>query len=271
MLIKNILAFFIVSLTALSSAGTVDTVMVFSSSMNKEIPNLVIKPDSYSKKNKPYPTLFLLHGAGGDYTSWLTNVPELMNHVDIYDVIIICPDGAVTSWYFDSPIDGTMKYETYISKELVKYIDSQYKTVKDKKYRAITGLSMGGHGALYLSFLHQDIFGAAGSMSGGVDIRPFASEWGIELRLGPYSQYPDNWNKNTVTNMLHLLKVSSLRLIIDCGVDDFFYTINKKLHQDMVDNKIPHDYIERPGAHTWDYWRNAIKYQLLFFDDCFKN
>ncbi|MBL8025705.1 MAG: esterase family protein [Fibrobacteres bacterium] len=268
---KNILPFLIISLAVLTSAATVDTVMIFSASMRKPIPNIVIRPDSYQKTDKKFSSVYLLHGAGGKYTSWLTKVPELVRYADAYDIIIICPDGSVTSWYFDSPVDSTMKYETYVASELVRYIDSSYKTYNDKKHRAIAGLSMGGHGALYLSMRHQDMFGTAGSMSGGVDIRPFTSKWDLELRLGTYSQHPDNWNKNTVANMLHLLKGSSLRLIIDCGVDDFFYDINKKLHADMVDNKIPHDYIERPGAHTWDYWRNSVKYQLLFFNEYFKN
>ena len=88
-------------------------------------------------------------------------------------MIIVCPDGGFGSWYWDSPVDAGSQYETYVSNELVTWIDSKYKTIKTRKGRAITGLSMGGQGALYLAFRHQDIFGAAGSMSGGVDIRPF--------------------------------------------------------------------------------------------------
>jgi len=162
-----------------------------------------------------------------------------------------------------------MKYETYVAKELVDYIDHTYSTVKNKSGRAITGLSMGGHGALYLSFRHQDVFGAAGSMSGGVDIRPFPNNWDISKRLGTYAQNPQNWDKNTVINLLDLLKGSSLKIIFDCGVDDFFHDVNRNLHEKMLAAKIPHDYIERPGRHTWEYWENSIKYQFVFFNDFF--
>ena len=76
----------------------------------------------------------------------------------------------MASWYWNSPVDPKSQYETFISDELIKAIDSKYKTIKNRTGRAITGLSMGGHGALYLAIKHQDVFGAAGSMSGGVDI-----------------------------------------------------------------------------------------------------
>ncbi|MEG1935018.1 MAG: esterase family protein, partial [Rikenellaceae bacterium] len=59
----------------------------------------------------------------------------------------------------------------------------------------------------------------------------------------------------------------SLSLIIDCGVSDFFYDVNCELHRKLVDMKIPHDFISRPGVHNWFYWSNSIQYQLLFFCD----
>lgn len=238
--------------------------------MKKTIPNLIIKPDTYPGKPAGYPVLYLLHGATGDHTDWVTKAPIVKSLADQYDLLIVCPNGDSTSWYFDSPVDSAMRYETYVSKELVEQIDAHYKTRNDKKHRAITGLSMGGHGALYLAFRHPDLFGAAGSMSGGVDIRPFADRWDIAKRLGSYSRFPENWEKNTVTNLLPLLDGKSLRIIVDCGVEDFFFPMNKALHQKMAERNIAHDYIERPGSHTWEYWQNAVKYQVLFFDGFFR-
>jgi len=60
-----------------------------------------------------------------------------------------------------------------------------------------------------------------------------------------------------------------LSLIIDCGYDDFFFNDNKRIHQELLKKGVGHVYIERPGAHNWDYWRNAIKYQLMYFKDFF--
>ena len=213
----------------------------------------------------------MLHGATDSFTAWITKAKGVQKLADQYNIVIVCPDGGYTSWYFDSPIDPKMQYETYISKELIKEIDTKHKTIKHKKGRAITGLSMGGHGAFYLAFKHQDVWGAAGSMSGGVDIRPFPNNWDIAKRLGNYSKNIQLWEENTVTNMLHLLKKDELKLAFECGTEDFFYEVNKKLHEKLLANNIPHDYTERPGKHNWDYWTNAIKYQVLFFDDFFRS
>jgi S-formylglutathione hydrolase FrmB len=130
---------------------------------------------------------------------------------------------------------------------------------------------MGGHGALYLAMRHQDLFGACGSMSGGVDIRPFPDNWDLADRLGEKAEHPENWEKNTVIAQLHLVKNDDLAIIIDCGIDDFFLSVNRNLHKQMLYYNIDHDYIERPGGHTLEYWHNALQYQVLYFDNYFKN
>lgn len=247
----------------------VDTLIVFSKSMNKNITNIVITPENYVSKNDKLPVLYLLHGAGGNFRDWVSNVKSIKKYATDFNIIVVCPDGGNTSWYFDSPIDKTMKYETYISKELIESVDKNYKTITNKNGRAITGLSMGGHGALYLAFKHQEVWGTAGSMSGGVDIRPFPNNWDIKKRLGTYPENKENWEKNTVINLVYLLD-GDLKIIIDCGYEDFFFEENKRLHEKLLERNIAHDYIVRPGKHNWDYWANAIKYQFIFFDSNFK-
>jgi S-formylglutathione hydrolase FrmB len=253
-------------------AATVDTALTYSAAMHKNIKAVVIKPNDYST-NKKFPTLYLLHGAYGKYSDWVTNTtPDkqtVQKLADLYDIIIVCPDGNATGWYFDSPVDSTYRYETYISKELVGYIDSHYSTIPNRSKRAITGLSMGGHGALYLAFRHQDVFGACGSMSGGVDLRPFPDNWDIAKRLGKYSDYPERWEANSVINLTYLLKPNALAITFDCGSSDFFFQVNNNLHEKLLERNIPHDYTVRPGGHSWEYWTNSINYQVLFFSRFF--
>lgn len=262
-------AIFFLSISQTAFSARVDTVETQSVSMNKMIKAVVIRPDNYSK-NKIYPVFYLLHGYGGRYSDWVNRAPGILKAADTYQMMIVCPDGGIGSWYFDSPLDPNWKYETYVSSELVSWVDKTYSTVKSSAGRAIAGLSMGGHGALYLAFRHQDVFGAAGSLSGGVDIRPFPKNWDIAQRLGAYAEYPENWENNTVVNMLHLLTPNSLALIIDCGTEDFFYNVNEQLHEKLLQQNIPHDYISRPGVHDWDYWRNSIDFQLLFMNKFFR-
>ncbi|WP_420154449.1 alpha/beta hydrolase [Siphonobacter sp.] len=246
-----------------SQAAKVDTVNTYSASMKKSIKAVVITPDSYTA-GKAFPTVYVLHGYSGNYSDWAKKMPTIGQWADAYQQIIVCPDGQFSSWYFDSPVDPSYRYETYVATELVNWVDEHYKTLKDRQHRGITGLSMGGHGALYLAFRHQDVFGVAGSMSGGVDFRPFPNNWDIAKRLGTYAQAPEKWEQNTVINLVHLLTPNSLALIIDCGSEDFFYRVNCNLHDKLLERNIPHDFISRPGGHNWPYWSNALPYQLLY-------
>ncbi|RYZ51983.1 MAG: esterase family protein [Chitinophagaceae bacterium] len=251
-----------------SYAANIDTVETYSAAMKKNIKAVVVTPDGYNKTTA-LPVVYLLHGYSGNYSDWVQRAKGFEKDADRYQVIIVCPDGGFGSWYWDSPVDSSFRYETYVTKELVQWVDAKYKTIKDRKGRAITGLSMGGHGALYLAIRHPDVYGAAGSMSGGVDIRPFPNNWDMAKRLGTYATQPERWESHTVINMLHLLTPNKLSLLIDCGRDDFFYAVNKALHEQLTYRNIPHDFISRPGAHNWAYWGNAVGYQLLFFHTFF--
>ncbi|MFT3933174.1 MAG: alpha/beta hydrolase family protein [Chitinophagaceae bacterium] len=256
------------TITHRAFAAQVDTVITHSNSMKKDIKAVVILPSNYASATA-LPVLYLLHGYSGNYADWITKAKGFEKGVDLYNMIIVCPDGN-NSWYWDSPVDNAYQYDTYVSDELVKWVDGKYKTIKSRKGRAITGLSMGGQGALYLALKHQDVYGAAGSMSGGIDIRPFPENWEMAKRLGSYAQNPERWEQHAVVNMLHLLTANSLALIIDCGTEDFFYQVNNELHQRLLYRNIQHDYIVRPGAHNWPYWTNAIQYQMLFMSNYFQ-
>jgi len=263
---KRFLLFIISVLSISVQARQTDTVEVLSLSMNIRIKNVVILPADYDSRTN-MPVVYLLHGYGGNHASWIKNKPELPELATLYGIIIVCPDGK-NAWYWDSPLNPQIKYETYVSQELVAYIDQNYKTKKDKSGRAITGLSMGGHGGLWLGIRHQDVFGACGSTSGGVDIRPFPDNWEIKNALGNYQENTRRWDEHTVIKQLHLIK-PELAIIFDCGTEDFFYDVNEKLHREMLNQNIKHDYITRPGAHNAQYWNNAIEYQLLFFSRFF--
>ncbi|MDP9080197.1 MAG: esterase family protein [Bacteroidota bacterium] len=250
------------------NAATVDTVLTHSAAMNKDLKAIVIRPDSYSA-NKKFPVLYLLHGFSGNYSDWILKVPSIRSLSDQYNLIIVCPDGGFASWYFDSPMSKEWQFETYVAVELVNWVDKHYGTIQNRNGRAITGLSMGGHGAFYLAFKHLNTFGAVGSMSGGVDIRQFSDAFGVEQVLGKYSEYPERWEKNSVINMLYMIKPNSLAITFDVGYDDFMYPSNEALHKELLYRKIPHDYTVRPGAHTWEFWGNSINYQALFFSRFF--
>jgi S-formylglutathione hydrolase FrmB len=244
-------------------AGQTDTVTVYSPSMHIWVKNTVIVPEDTGMR-ETFPVVYLLHGYGGDHQSWIRIHPGLPELATRYGVIIVCPDGK-NSWYWDSPTVPAQKYETYVTRELIPCMDALYKTIPQRNGRAVTGLSMGGHGGLWLGFCHPDLFGACGSTSGGVDIRPFPENWEIKKWLGDYLENRERWDAYTVINQLHRLQPDSQAIIIDCGTEDFFCEVNEALHRKLLDHHIPHDYLTRPGGHDAAYWKNAIEYQLLFF------
>jgi S-formylglutathione hydrolase FrmB len=251
------------------SKTQVDTISIFSPKMNKEVKSVVILPENYSAR-RHYPVVYLLHGYSGNYANWVKTVPSIKTLATDYQFILVCPDGGYSSWYFDSPIDSTCQYETFITRDLLTYIDTHYSTIPDRSARAITGLSMGGHGALYIAIRNKELFANAGSMSGGVDLRTSTKLFDIAKRIGSIETNSADWDNRSVVNMVGLLKNNELNLIIDCGVSDFFYQINAGLHRRLLALKIDHDYIERPGDHNWEYWTNSIRYQMLFFEKCFE-
>ena len=272
----------LISLSFNSFASTVDSIDVTSTAMNKTYKSAVVLTDSYQKNKSSYPVLYLLHGGGGHFRDWLTLTPDKMlvkNLADEFNLIIVMPEGEMSSWYINSPVNKESQFETYITQEVIAKIDNSYRTVKDRKGRVITGLSMGGHGALFLSTRHPDLFCAAGSMSGALDMN--TNNWKVSpeflSRMKQVFQTTVGDTANTslydtysVVNLTHKMKANDVKLIIDCGVDDFLIESNRELHRRLVYNHTPHDYTERPGAHTWDYWENSLPYHVWYFYKIFK-
>jgi S-formylglutathione hydrolase FrmB len=262
---KIFITFSSLLLTLFARSATVDTVQIFSNSMHRTVKAVVILPASYQDQGKRFPVVYLLHGAFGSYSNWISKVPHIQQLADQYQMMIVCPDGGYTSWYFDSPIDSTYRFETFVGTEVPQYVDTHYKTISDRKGRAITGLSMGGHGGIFLGFRHAERFSAVGSMSGALHVSVITRRYDVEKRLGDTITNSKYWRDWSVLNVIDHYPKDSLNIIIDCGTEDGVLPMNKAAHEKMARLKIPHDYIERPGKHDWKYWANAIDYQLLFF------
>lgn len=273
---KKMFTAFIILIGMQAFAGTVDTIEMKSAYLKKAIKFVVIQPSIQNNQSNQlnsqerYPVVYLLNGYDGNYAQWTKTAPQLAKTADDLKMIFVYPDGGKSSWYFDSPIDSSMQYESYIIKELVPYVDDNFPTKANPKSRAITGLSMGGHGGLYLAIRYSDIFGAAGSTSGGFDFRPFPKSWNLQNILGEYETNQARWYDYTVMRQVELLTNKQLAIIFDCGVDDIFIKVNRALHEKLLQLKIDHDYIERSGGHNHAYWRSSIDFQMLYFHQFFQ-
>ena len=122
-------------------AAKVDTLQVKSPSMNKSIEVVVVSPDMAA--TEACPVIYLLHGYGGNARTWVGIKPDLPKIADEKGIFFVCPDGKNT-WYWDSPLNADVRYETFISDELVKYVDSHYKTVADRRPYGAAAVRRGG-------------------------------------------------------------------------------------------------------------------------------
>ncbi|MBJ7257539.1 MAG: cadherin-like domain-containing protein, partial [Akkermansiaceae bacterium] len=246
------------------------TVSVPSVSMSKSIDTAIMLPTSYaSNPGRRYSVIYFLDGyntGGRDgiriFYDWYKY--DLLRLCDQYDVIMVAV-GCVNKWYFDSPVDPTVRWQTFLTNELIPYVDANYRSVGTRQGRAITGLSMGGHGALYTAFRHTDTFIAAGSTSGGVDFRPWPTNWDIAAVLGAKATNQSAWDANVVVNNLSALPTAGMQICFDCGTSDFFLDVNRALDQKLTTNAIPHTYTEYPGGHTMDYWQGTFPKHVVFF------
>lgn len=273
---------FLFSLCSSALAAKIDSLDIWSTAMNKTYKAAVVLPASYAKNKAAYPVLYLLHGGFGHYRDWIEKAPDkelLHNLSDKYNVIIVLPEGEVFSYYIDSPIQKGSQFESYIIKDVIPKIDQTYRTNRSNRARTISGLSMGGYGALYLSAKHPDLFCAAGSMSGALN--PDMMGWKLSPEManniknafasimGPMDSV--DYSIYSIISMADVIKKNGTKLIFDCGVDDFLIEPNRELHRRLVFNQTPHDYSERPGGHSWAYWQNSLPYHVLFFYEILKN
>jgi putative tributyrin esterase len=232
-----------------------------SKNLSKPDTTWVFKPKNYEQKDK-LPVLFLLHGYSGNYKQW-HNIMNAQKYADDYGFIIVCPDGLFSSWYINSPVKKDMQFETFFFDELFPNIKSKYKV--DASNVFISGLSMGGHGALYLFIKHQELFKSAGSTSGGIKLADGFGKYGLGDVLGNPPADSELWQKYSVTTMIDQLKGNQKPFIFDCGSDDFFYQANNELKQKCDKLKLNATYISQPGAHNKAYWAKSIKQQFDFF------
>lgn len=237
---------------------------------------LVYKPDNYNK-NKIYPLVYLLHGYSENYKQW-SNTTDLKNLSNQYRMIIICPDGYV-SWYVNSPYDKGSRTEDFFFKDLVPKVHQSFNI--DNKNIFISGLSMGGYGALRYFLLHNDYFNTAGSMSGGLNV-DFELLKNVSLLffkntrvtddltklLGNHKN--DDWHQYSIYELLKQSEVKK-SFLIDCGTEDILYPVTTELKTLADSLKIPITFMSQPGDHNTEYWHKSIEQHFIYFKQHLKN
>lgn len=276
--VLSISILFSVATTAWAQEGhkvDVETIQFKSELIGQVLPYDALLPVGYADSNKRYPVLFLLHGLFGRYDDWVTRT-NLAQYAKNYDLIIITPEGH-DSWYTDSAGTATDKYESYFVRELISDVDARFRTIKDKRARGVAGLSMGGYGALKYGLKHPEQFAFAASLSGALDAATRTEDnpgfaWDI-LRPSISSVFGPRSSQTRTTNDLHQIarglsasQIASLPyLYFDCGLEDGFLATNRELADILLSKKIPHQFRQLPGAHTWAYWDQQVREILRLY------
>jgi S-formylglutathione hydrolase FrmB len=245
-----------------SSKVRVETVQLESKLVGKTFEYSVVLPPNYAlitSRNKHYPVLYLLHGWNGNPQGWLTQT-KLTEYAARYRLIIVLPEGD-NGWYTDSATVATDKYETYILQELIPDVERRFRVIGDRSGRAIAGLSMGGYGALKFGLKRPDLFAFVASMSGALDAPARTDDASIMRTFG------DADNPTRADNDLFKLvgslpgeKVAALPdFYLNCGTEDPWLEVNRRLANIFSERKIAHEYGEFPGGHDWKYWDKQLQ------------
>jgi len=248
--------------------GRVETIRFQSKLINATLPYNVILPTDYdSSITTRYPVLYLLHGLTGHYSDWAarTNVADYAAN---YRMIIVMPEGN-DSWYTDSASVAADKYESYILKELLPDVEQRYRTIEARYGRSIAGLSMGGYGAIKFGLKSAGTFVFAASMSGAFGVTRFTEKdvgpgrQELTKLFGPAGSETREANDLfAIVEKLTAARVSSLPYFyFDCGTEDssLIFPYNRQLAAAMFDKKIPHEFRELPGDHSWAYWDQQVQ------------
>ena len=281
-MIRLLLLFFMMPALLYAQTGKVyDNLSLTSKILKGERKYAVYLPPDYERSERSYPVLYLLHGAGDDQTGWvqfgevLNIADKAINEGKATPMIIIMPDANTGTRGYANNATGTWLYEDFFFQELMPHVEKKFRIKGEKRYRAISGLSMGGDGTFTYALHHPELFSSACPLSAATgpmtlqDTRNFASR----VAPGATDEQLETYFKRQ--SVLELIKnwpdsvKKTVRWYIDCGDDDFLYEGNSLAHIALRKRDIPHEFRVRDGAHNWTYWRESLPTVLWFVSQGF--
>lgn len=279
---KSVLIALFLPLLVQSQTGKVfDNLVMKSKILNMDRKFAIYLPPDYETSQRSYPVLYLLHGAGDDQTGWV-QFGEVLNIADkvikegsATPMIIIMPDASTGQRGYFNDIKNNWRYEDFFFNELMPYVEKTWRIKSEKRYRAISGLSMGGGGTFMYALHRPELFSAACPLSayiGPLSIDEFKKNISKDQPALPDSVITGYFNRHNAISLVNNVADSvkrSVRWYIDCGDDDFLYEGNSLVHIAMKKKDIPHEFRIREGAHNWTYWRQSLPTVLEFISMSF--
>jgi enterochelin esterase-like enzyme len=273
---------FSISWVSLAQTGKVkDNLTLPSKILKGDRKYAIYLPPDYETSERSYPVLYLLHGAGDDQTGWV-QFGEVLHIADksiaegkATPMIIVMPDANTGQRGYFNDLKNEWRYEDFFFDEFMPFIEKTYRIKKEKRFRAVAGLSMGGGGSFMYALHHPELFSSACPLSAYIGPLTLAdAKAGLERsnQKGTDAEIEAYFNKHNAISLVNNIKddqKKAVRWYIDCGDDDFLYEGNSLIHIAMKKKEIPHEFRVRDGGHTWTYWRTALPTVLSFVSDAF--
>lgn len=257
------------------AAAETRTTSFASESLRREVAYAVDLPDSYDSGDRRYPVVYALHGLFEGPSFWSRRgldaiYREAVKKGEFPEAIVVAVDGG-DSFFINGPLG---RYEDMVVKDLVAHVDATFRTVAERRGRALLGISMGGYGALRTAFEHPQTFGAVATHSAmllreiptaaagarGGQMQAFRSAFGNPID-------PKLWE---AVDPLRLAQTadpkSAPALYLDCGASDRFglFAGNTELHRRLEARGVAHEFALRPGDHGYEYVRSVLPLSLRF-------
>jgi putative tributyrin esterase len=247
--------------------------------LRRAVPYCVLLPPTYgAQKSRRYPVLYFLHGLGSNEQMLLgsggwSRIENLWDQHKLGEFLIVTPAGDAS--FFLNSRDGRVRYQDFLLKEFLPFIESRYRIRRGRAFRAIGGISMGGYGALHIAFSHPELFAAVSAHSAALieQLPPTLPAEGlqpVQLRiLGDAFGRPFDrafWNRNNPITLARTTNLTGLKIYFDCGtMDDFGFNVGAEaLDRLLLARHIPHEFRLYPGGHNWTYFAEHLPASLEF-------
>ena len=267
-----------------AAGGRVECNSIPSKILARRIPYCVVLPPAFAADQaRHFPILYFLHGLGDNEQSFVhTGVWNLLEDMrekgEVKDFLIATPDAGST-FYINSK-NGKERYEDFLLQEFFPYIEKHYRVAPGRRNRAISGISMGGYGALHLAFRHPEMFSSVSAHSAAL-IDKLPNFLGARSPQSPRSRVlggvfgdppdPAFWERNSPIALARKTNLAGLQIYFDCGdQDDFgFESGAAALDKVLTSRRIPHEFHIYPGRHDAAYFAEHLPASLSFHSRLF--